>query len=89
MRFVAGSHHHGHLTFRPSDPDEKNVLNQTVENAEQYGTVLLNGSGFDGPLWSVRASLANLPDAAYEKIGAELVAIIKQYYDDWQKQKKR
>jgi len=51
--------------------------------------VLLNGSGFDGPPWSVRASLANLPDAAYEKIGAELVAIIKEYYDDWQKQKKQ
>ena len=40
MRFVAGSHHHGHLTFRPSDPGEQNVLNQTVENAEQYGTVV-------------------------------------------------
>ncbi len=40
MRFVAGSHHHGHLTFRPSDASEQNVLNQTVENAEQYGTVV-------------------------------------------------
>ena len=40
MRFVAGSHHQGHLTFRPSDPGEQNVLNQTVENAEQYGTVV-------------------------------------------------
>jgi hypothetical protein len=38
MRFLAGSHHFGHLTFRPSDPSEHNVLNQTVENAEQYGT---------------------------------------------------
>jgi aspartate 4-decarboxylase len=60
-----------------------------VRLAEQYGTVLLNGSGFDGPLWSVRASLANLPDDAYEKIGSELVSVIKQYYDDWQKQKKQ
>ncbi|MGC1272165.1 MAG: phytanoyl-CoA dioxygenase family protein [Planctomycetaceae bacterium] len=40
MRFIAGSHHVGHLTFRPSDPNEHNVLNQTIENAEQYGPVV-------------------------------------------------
>jgi non-heme Fe2+,alpha-ketoglutarate-dependent halogenase len=40
MRFVAGSHHFGHLTYRPSSEAEHNVLNQTVENAEQYGTVV-------------------------------------------------
>ena len=38
MRFLAGSHHHGHLTWRPSAPEEHNILNQTVENAERYGT---------------------------------------------------
>ncbi|MBX3451798.1 MAG: phytanoyl-CoA dioxygenase family protein [Planctomycetaceae bacterium] len=38
MRFVAGSHHHGHMTFRPSDSAEHNVLNQTIDNVEQYGT---------------------------------------------------
>jgi ectoine hydroxylase-related dioxygenase (phytanoyl-CoA dioxygenase family) len=38
MRFIAGSHHFGHLTYRPSDTDENNVLNQTIENVEQYGT---------------------------------------------------
>ncbi len=37
MRFIAGSHHVGHLTYRPSDSTEHNVLNQTIENAEQYG----------------------------------------------------
>ncbi len=37
MRFLAGSHEFGHLTYRPSDPGEHNVLDQTVENAEQYG----------------------------------------------------
>jgi ectoine hydroxylase-related dioxygenase (phytanoyl-CoA dioxygenase family) len=40
MRFIAGSHHVGHLTFRPSDPTEHNVLNQTIDNAEQYGPVV-------------------------------------------------
>ncbi|MCA8998184.1 MAG: phytanoyl-CoA dioxygenase family protein [Planctomycetaceae bacterium] len=40
MRFIRGSHHSGHLTYRPSNPDEHNVLNQTVENPEQYGTIV-------------------------------------------------
>jgi non-heme Fe2+,alpha-ketoglutarate-dependent halogenase len=39
MKFVAGSHHYGHLTFRPSSPDEHNVLNQTIDNPEQFGTI--------------------------------------------------
>lgn len=42
MKFVAGSHHYGHLTYRPSSSAEHNVLNQTIENAEQYGEVVLN-----------------------------------------------
>jgi non-haem Fe2+, alpha-ketoglutarate-dependent halogenase len=37
MRFLAGSHHEGHLTYRPSDPAEHNVLDQTVENVERFG----------------------------------------------------
>ncbi len=37
MRFLPGSHHFGHLTYRPSDPAEHNVLNQTIENIEQFG----------------------------------------------------
>lgn len=40
MRFLAGSHMFGHLTYRPSDPSEHNVLDQTVEDAEQYGTAV-------------------------------------------------
>jgi ectoine hydroxylase-related dioxygenase (phytanoyl-CoA dioxygenase family) len=38
MRFLAGSHLHGHVTYRQSSPDEHNVLDQTIENPEQYGT---------------------------------------------------
>ncbi|HEX3313591.1 MAG TPA: phytanoyl-CoA dioxygenase family protein [Gemmataceae bacterium] len=40
MRFVAGSHHFGAMTFRPSSPGDHNVLNQTIENAEEYGTIV-------------------------------------------------
>jgi len=34
MKFIPGSHHYGHLTFRMSEESESNVLDQTVENAE-------------------------------------------------------
>jgi ectoine hydroxylase-related dioxygenase (phytanoyl-CoA dioxygenase family) len=37
MRFLAGSHHSGHLTYRPSDPAEHNVLNQTIDDIGQFG----------------------------------------------------
>ena len=40
MKFISGSHHSGHLTYRPSDSAEHNVLNQTVEDPEQYGEVV-------------------------------------------------
>lgn len=40
MNFIAGSHHHGHMTFRPSSPEEHNVLNQTIDNPEQYGEIV-------------------------------------------------
>ncbi|MBI3414739.1 MAG: phytanoyl-CoA dioxygenase family protein [Verrucomicrobia bacterium] len=38
MRFIAGSHWHGHLTYRPSNPGDHNVLTQTIENVERFGT---------------------------------------------------
>lgn len=37
MRFLPGTHTLGHLTYRMSEDDENNVLDQTVENAEQFG----------------------------------------------------
>lgn len=37
MRFIPGTHHIGHLTWKLSEADEHNVLNQTVENAEAFG----------------------------------------------------
>ncbi len=38
MRFLSGSHHYGHVTYKASNPDEHNVLNQTIDHPEQYGT---------------------------------------------------
>ena len=40
MRFIAGSHHHGHLTYRPADTSEHSVLGQTIDCPEQYGTAV-------------------------------------------------
>ncbi|MEM0927252.1 MAG: phytanoyl-CoA dioxygenase family protein [Planctomycetota bacterium] len=37
MKFVAGSHTKGHMTYRPSDSAEHNVLNQTIDDPLQYG----------------------------------------------------
>src|SRR5262245_37880599 len=51
--------------------------------AKKHGTVLLNGSGFDGPPWSVRVSLANLDAKAYEAIGRDLKAIAEGAVAEW------
>jgi hypothetical protein len=37
MKYIPGSHHHGHLTFKMSEDSESNILDQTVENAEGIG----------------------------------------------------
>lgn len=42
MKFIAGSQHSGHLTYRQSDPEEHSVLDQTVENPEQYGHIVVD-----------------------------------------------
>ena len=42
MKFIAGSHHHGHMTYRPSESTEHNVLNQTIADPEQYGDTVFN-----------------------------------------------
>jgi aspartate 4-decarboxylase len=54
--------------------------------AEKFSTVLLNGSGFAGPDWSVRVSLANLPDEAYSKIGEQLTAAVQVAVSAWKAQ---
>ncbi|MGW5352395.1 bifunctional aspartate transaminase/aspartate 4-decarboxylase [Streptomyces sp. NPDC004031] len=62
-------------TYEPVDP--------LFRLAAQTGVVLLNGGGFDGPEWSVRASLANLDDLDYLKIGHGLHRIFEEYHHEW------
>jgi aspartate 4-decarboxylase len=47
--------------------------------AEDHGIVLLNGSGFAAPDWSVRISFANLDDHVYDDIGRAMRAIARGY----------
>lgn len=42
MKFIAGSHHHGHMTYRESSPGDHNVLSQTIESPEQFGEIELD-----------------------------------------------
>jgi aspartate 4-decarboxylase len=53
--------------------------------ARRHGTVLLNGSGFNGPPWSVRISLANLDAEDYEAIGRDLRETMQRALQEWQK----
>src|SRR5499426_3317808 len=56
--------------------------------AEAHGIVLLNGGGFDAPDWSLRVSLANLPDDVYDDIGRGVRAIARGYRDAYEASKR-
>jgi aspartate 4-decarboxylase len=51
--------------------------------AEHTGVVLMHGGGFGGPDWSVRVSLANLPEDTYPNIGKYLRETAMAYVDEW------
>jgi aspartate 4-decarboxylase len=55
--------------------------------AEAHGIVLLNGGGFEAPDWSLRISLAKLPDAANEAIGRGVRTIARGYRDVYEASK--
>ncbi|KAB1072360.1 aspartate 4-decarboxylase [Methylobacterium planeticum] len=52
--------------------------------AEVHGIVLLNGGGFEAPNWSLRVSLANLPDDVYDDIGRGVRAVARGYRDAYE-----
>jgi aspartate 4-decarboxylase len=60
---------------------KKNIhpLDLAFRLAEDHGIVLLNGGGFEAPQWSLRVSLANLSDEAYEDIGRGVRSIARGY----------
>jgi aspartate 4-decarboxylase len=68
---------------------KKNVhpLDLAFRLAEAHGIVLLNGGGFSAPEWSLRVSLANLSDEAYEDIGRGVRTIARGYRDAYEASK--
>lgn len=68
---------------------KKNVhpLDLTFRLAEAHGIVLLNGGGFEAPDWSLRVSLANLADEAYEDIGRGVRTVARGYRDAFEASK--
>ena len=69
---------------------KKNVhpLDLAFRLAEDHGIVLLNGGGFEAPDWSLRVSLANLPDEVYEEIGRGVRSIARGYRDAFEASKR-
>jgi aspartate 4-decarboxylase len=60
---------------------KKNIhpLDLAFRLAEDHGIVLLNGGGFEAPNWSLRVSLANLSDEAYDDIGRGVRTVARGY----------
>lgn len=58
-------------------------LDVVMRLARETSVVLLNGSGFAGPDWSVRASLANLTKDDYVVIGKAVRRILESYHDEY------
>jgi aspartate 4-decarboxylase len=52
--------------------------------AEQQSVVVLPGSGFEAPAWSVRVSLANLPDADYVELGQRVNSLLETLFVEFQ-----
>jgi len=69
---------------------KKNVhpLDLAFRLAEDHGIVLLNGGGFAAPDWSLRVSLANLPDEAYEDRGRGVRTVARGYRDAYEASKR-
>lgn len=60
-----------------------NPLSAVFRLASQTGSVVLNGGGFDGPVWSIRVSLANLNEEDYTRLGHDIRKILDGYAEEW------
>lgn len=69
-------------------PKTHDPLDVTMRLAVEKGIVVLNGSGFDGPDWSIRTSEANLDREAYVTIGKKIRDILEEYHQEYIKSKK-
>lgn len=60
-------------------------LDVTMRLAAEKSIVVLNGSGFNGPDWSIRTSEANLDTDAYVTIGKKIREILEEYHAEYTK----
>jgi aspartate 4-decarboxylase len=65
-----------------------NPLEFLFKLAEENFAVCLPGSGFAGPKWSIRVSLANLNDDDYYAVGKGLKEVLEGYHKKWEEKKK-
>ena len=61
-----------------------NALSFVFALADKESVVILPGSGFDAPSWSVRVSLANLKFEDYEVIGRKMLETLETAFEDYQ-----
>lgn len=64
-------------------PTAHEPLDVTMRLAKECAVVVLNGSGFDGPEWSIRTSEANLDRDSYLTIGTKVRQILDEYYAEY------
>jgi aspartate 4-decarboxylase len=76
------AHHYGE-EFVHFIREHHTPIDMLFSLARDSSIVLMPGGGFEGPEWSVRVSLANLPEEAYATIGESLREIAAVYVDEW------
>ena len=79
-RLARSRYGHAFASWLASDVEP---IDFVVRLAEEKGVVLLDGGGFDAPQMSVRVSLANLADEAYEGIGKAISELLAEYHAAW------
>jgi aspartate 4-decarboxylase len=62
---------------------DEHPLTFPIRLAERTGVVGLPGRGFDAPDWSVRISLANLPEAAYPAIARAVHTVLDELHSTY------
>jgi aspartate 4-decarboxylase len=80
MRWAASRHgaEFAHYLRQNHDP-----LDMVLTLAQESSIVLLPCAGFAGPAWSVRVSLANVPEEACRKIGRAIAGLTERYVRQW------
>ena len=80
MRWAASRHgaEFAHYLGQNHDP-----LDMVLTLAQESSIVLLPCAGFAGPAWSVRVSLANVPEDACQEIGRAIARLTERYVRQW------